>query len=121
MSLLTVSNLTTRFYTREGITTAVDKVSFTVKQGEILGIVGESGSGKSVCCYSLMGLIPSPPGKIESGSALFQGQDLLKLSERELRKIRGNSVAMIFPRPDDIANTAHDYRRTANRSLSRTQ
>ncbi|WP_188151274.1 ABC transporter ATP-binding protein [Teredinibacter waterburyi] len=99
MSLLTVSNLTTRFYTREGITTAVDKVSFTVKQGEILGIVGESGSGKSVCCYSLMGLIPSPPGKIESGSALFQGQDLLKLSERELRKIRGNSVAMIFQDP----------------------
>ncbi|MGI9292930.1 MAG: ABC transporter ATP-binding protein [Pseudomonadales bacterium] len=99
MALLEVSNLTTNFHTRNGVATAVDAVSFAVDRGEILGIVGESGSGKSVCCYSLLGLIPSPPGKIESGTAMFEGQDLLAMSVRELRALRGNDIAMIFQDP----------------------
>ena len=97
--LLNVENLTTRFYTRNGVTTAVDNVSFSVDKGEILGIVGESGSGKSVACYSVLGLVPSPPGKIESGTAMFEGQDLLSLSQDQLRAIRGDDVAMIFQDP----------------------
>ncbi|NND81127.1 MAG: ABC transporter ATP-binding protein [Gammaproteobacteria bacterium] len=99
MSLLKVSNLTTRFHTRNGVTTAVDDVSFAVERGEILAIVGESGSGKSVTCYSMLGLIPMPPGKIESGSAMFEGRDLLAMSESELRDIRGDEIAMIFQDP----------------------
>ena len=97
--LLNVENLTTRFYTRNGITTAVDQVSFAVDKGEILGIVGESGSGKSVACYSILGLVPSPPGKIETGTAVFDGQDLLAMSQDQLRAVRGDDVAMIFQDP----------------------
>ncbi|MEZ4743075.1 MAG: ABC transporter ATP-binding protein [Bdellovibrionota bacterium] len=78
---------------------AVDGVSFSVEKGQTLGIVGESGSGKSVTMMSLMGLIPQPPGKIESGRALFAGKDLLKLSPQELRMIRGNKISMIFQDP----------------------
>ncbi len=99
MSLLSVKNLRTSFYTREGVTIAVDDLSFELEAGKVLGIVGESGSGKSVSCYSLLGLIPSPPGKVENGSAHFAGVDLLKLSEKELRKIRGNKISMIFQDP----------------------
>ena len=99
MTLLKVDNLTTRFYTRNGVTTAVDDVSFSVDKGEILGIVGESGSGKSVSCYSLLGLVPMPPGKIEAGTAMFEGKDLLAASESELRAIRGDDIAMIFQDP----------------------
>ncbi|SMF38742.1 oligopeptide transport system ATP-binding protein [Alteromonadaceae bacterium Bs31] len=99
MPLLSVSNLTTRFYTREGVTNAVENVNFSIDEGELLGIVGESGSGKSVACYSLLGLVPCPPGKIESGEALFDGKDLLKIGERALRDIRGNSISMIFQDP----------------------
>ena len=72
--MLSVNNLRVVFNTRNGQTCAVDNLSFTLKAGEVLGIVGESGSGKSVACYSLLGLIPSPPGKIEAGTAVFQGR-----------------------------------------------
>ena len=99
MSILSVENLRTCFHTREGTTIAVDDVSFTIESGEVLGIVGESGSGKSVACYSLLGLVPSPPGIVELGSAKFGDQDLLKLNEKELRQIRGNRIAMIFQDP----------------------
>ncbi len=99
MDLLDVDNLTVRFHTRDGIIEAVKQVSFSVKAGEILGIVGESGSGKSVSCYSLLGLIPSPPGVVENGTAHFNGRDLLKLSEAQLRKIRGAEIGMIFQDP----------------------
>lgn len=99
MALLTVHDLKTYFHTRAGVVRAVDGVSFWVDKGETLGIVGESGSGKSVACYSLMGLIPKPPGRIESGAADFDGQDLLKLSEKELNQIRGRRVSMIFQDP----------------------
>ena len=99
MSLLEVQNLRAYFHTRNGIVRAVDRVSFSVEKGETLGIVGESGSGKSVTCYSLMGLIPKPPGRIESGTARFDGADLLAMKEAELNKIRGKRIAMIFQDP----------------------
>ncbi|MEO5714011.1 MAG: ABC transporter ATP-binding protein [Luteolibacter sp.] len=99
MPLLDVRNLTTRFHTRNGVVHAVEDVSFTVDPGQTLGIVGESGSGKSVTCYSLLGLIPQPPGRIERGEALFDGIDLLKSSEKQLRKIRGKRISMIFQDP----------------------
>ena len=99
MALLEVNNLTTRFHTRNGIVHAVEDVSFSVEAGKTLGIVGESGSGKSVTCYSLLGLIPQPPGRIHSGSACFDGVDLLALKERELQKVRGKRVSMIFQDP----------------------
>jgi ABC-type glutathione transport system ATPase component len=99
MPLLSVKNLRTYFHTRNGIVKAVDDVSFEIGHSQTLGIVGESGSGKSVCCYSLLGLIPAPPGRIEQGQALFDGTDLLNSSEKELRKIRGNRISMIFQDP----------------------
>ena len=97
--LLEVRHLTTQFHSRMGLQTAVDDVSFCVDAGQTLAIVGESGSGKSVCCYSLLGLIPQPPGKIAGGTALFQGLDLLAASERQLRAIRGGDIAFIFQDP----------------------
>jgi oligopeptide transport system ATP-binding protein len=97
--LLEVTNLRTWFHTRNGIVRAVDGISFQVQKGETLGIVGESGSGKSVSCYSLLRLIPQPPGRIESGTALFGGTDLLHCSLEQLRQIRGNGIAMIFQDP----------------------
>jgi oligopeptide transport system ATP-binding protein len=99
MPLLEVTNLRTAFHTRHGIVRAVNDVSFSLEKGETLGIVGESGSGKSVTCYSLMGLIPQPPGRIESGRAMFGGVDLLNVPREQLRKIRGKRIAMIFQDP----------------------
>src|ERR1700738_864049 len=98
MALLEVQNLQTHFRTPEGINRAVDGVSFQVDEGETLAIVGESGCGKSVTAMSLMRLIPEPPGKI-AGSVRFQAKDLLQLSEREMRAIRGNDISMIFQAP----------------------
>jgi oligopeptide/dipeptide ABC transporter ATP-binding protein len=97
--LLRVEDLVTKFVTEDGVVTAVDGVSFEIYPGETLGIVGESGSGKSVTSLSVMRLIPNPPGRIESGRVLFGGRDLLALSEQEMRKIRGNDIAMIFQEP----------------------
>ena len=97
--MLSVRNLSASFHTRAGIVRAVRNVSFDVAQGETLGIVGESGSGKSVTCYSMMGLIPMPPGRIESGSAMLDGTDLLHCPEKELRSIRGKRISMIFQDP----------------------
>ncbi|HRF95566.1 MAG TPA: ABC transporter ATP-binding protein, partial [Aggregatilineales bacterium] len=97
--LLEVNDLETRFYTQEGIVYAVNGVSYTLNEGETLGIVGESGSGKSVHALSMLGLIPMPPGKIEGGSVIFQGRDLLKLSKEEMRLVRGAEIAMIFQDP----------------------
>jgi oligopeptide transport system ATP-binding protein len=99
MPLLDVRKLTTRFHTRNGVVHAVEDLSFTVDPGQTLGIVGESGSGKSVSCYSLLGLIPQPPGRIHRGEAIFDGTDLLKSSEQQLRKIRGKRISMIFQDP----------------------
>lgn len=97
--LLDVRNLTTRFHTRAGVVYAVEDVSFSLEAGQTIGIVGESGSGKSVTCYSLLGLIPQPPGRIHSGQALFHGTDLLHTPARDLRRIRGKRISMIFQDP----------------------
>ena len=99
MPLLNVTDLRTWFHTRSGVYRAVDGISFQVERGETLGIVGESGSGKSVTCYSIMGLIPQPPGRIESGTAVFDGVDLLHCTPKQARSIRGKRVAMIFQDP----------------------
>ncbi len=98
-TLLEVKNLKTYFYTDEGVVPSVDDVSFSIGYGETLGIVGESGCGKSVTSLSIMDLVPSPPGKIVDGEILLKGRDLRKLSEAEMRKIRGNEVAMVFQEP----------------------
>jgi oligopeptide transport system ATP-binding protein len=97
--LLSVKNLRTYFKTEDGVVRAVDDVSFGVKPGETLGIVGESGSGKTVANLSIMRLIPEPPGQIAGGSIEFNGRDVLKLTPRELRKLRGCHIAMIFQDP----------------------
>ncbi|ATC65287.1 dipeptide/oligopeptide/nickel ABC transporter ATP-binding protein [Nibricoccus aquaticus] len=99
MPLLSVQDLRTHFHTRSGVYRAVDGVSFDLERGETLGLVGESGSGKSVTCYSLMGLIPQPPGRIASGRAMFDGVDLLHCTPAQARAIRGKRVAMIFQDP----------------------
>jgi len=97
--ILEVKDLRTYFYTRDGVVRSVDGVSFSISEGETLAIVGESGCGKSVTSLSLLRLIPSPPGKIVSGSILFQGKDLLNLSDEEMRDIRGDKISMIFQEP----------------------
>lgn len=94
-----VDGLKTYFYTEDGVVPAVDGVSFTVKPGEVLGIVGESGCGKSVTSLSILRLIADPPGKIISGSIRFNGHDLISVSDSQMRKIRGNDIAMIFQEP----------------------
>jgi oligopeptide transport system ATP-binding protein len=99
LALLDVRNLKTTFKTDDGIVSAVNGLSYKVDAGSTLGIVGESGSGKSVNALSIMRLVPQPPGKIESGEVIFNGEDLLKKSEAEMRKIRGASIAMIFQDP----------------------
>ncbi|MGN0994658.1 MAG: ABC transporter ATP-binding protein, partial [Butyricicoccus sp.] len=97
--LLEVKNLKTYFYTEEGLTKAVDGLDLQLHEGETLAIVGESGCGKSVTSLSILGLVTTPPGKIEAGEILFDGEDLLKKSEKQMRKIRGNKISMIFQEP----------------------
>jgi len=99
MSVLTVADLRIHFHTRNGIIKAVKGIDFELDKGKILGIVGESGSGKSVSCHSLMGLLPVPPARIESGKAMFDGIDLLHAPERVMQTIRGNRISMIFQDP----------------------
>ena len=97
--LLSVRNLKTYFYTDEGVVRAVDGLTYDLHKGETLGIVGESGCGKSVHALSVMRLIPTPPGKIVEGEILFEGKNLLKLPDEQMRHIRGNRIAMIFQEP----------------------
>jgi len=105
--LVEIRNLRTHFYTEDGIVPAVDGVNLYIKRGETLGVVGESGCGKSVTSLSIMRLIPNPPGKIVGGEILFQGEDLLKKSEAEMRKIRGNEISMIFQEPMTSLNPVY--------------
>ena len=105
--LLEVVDLKTYFDTDEGTVKAVDGVSFHLDRGETLAVVGESGSGKSVTSLSVMRLIPTPPGRIAGGQILFEGQDLVKKSEREMRKIRGNEISMIFQEPMTSLNPVY--------------
>ena len=95
---LAVENLKTYFYTKAGVVKAVDGVSFTVDRGEILGLVGESGSGKTVTGFSVIGLV-DPPGRIAGGRILFGGEDIANLAEKEMRRLRGRRIAMIFQDP----------------------
>jgi oligopeptide/dipeptide ABC transporter ATP-binding protein len=99
MVLLDVNNLCVRFETHHGTVRAVEGVSFSLDEGETLGLVGESGSGKSVTNLGIMGLVPSPPGVVEAGHILLDGRDLVQMSEAQLRRVRGNEVAMIFQDP----------------------
>jgi oligopeptide transport system ATP-binding protein len=98
-TLLEVKDLRTYFYSMDGTVKAVDGVSFDVQEGETLGLVGESGCGKSVSALSILRLIPDPPGEIVEGEIYFEGRDLLKLSNEEIRQVRGNKIAMIFQEP----------------------
>ena len=97
--LLEVNNLTTHFFTSDGVVKAVDGINYHVDEGEILGIVGESGCGKSVSALSLMRLVADPPGKIVDGEVTFEDKDLLQLGDAEMRSIRGNRMAMVFQEP----------------------
>ena len=97
--LLEVKGLRTYFFGMDGTIKAVDGVSFDLYEGETLGLVGESGCGKSVCALSILRLIPNPPGEIVDGEIFFEGKDLLKLSNEEIRQVRGNRIAMIFQEP----------------------
>ncbi|MDW8060478.1 MAG: ABC transporter ATP-binding protein [Thermomicrobium sp.] len=112
--LLEVRDLRTQFFTQDGIVKAVDGVSFHLMAGETLGLVGESGCGKSITALSIMRLIPSPPGKIVSGEILFDGEDILRMSDDEVRAIRGRKIAMIFQDPMTSLNPVL----TINRQIS---
>ena len=105
--LLEIKDLQTHFFSDEGVARAVDGVSYTLLEGETLGIVGESGSGKSVTALSIMGLVPNPPGRIVGGSIKFRGKDLVSMDAEELREIRGNDIAMIFQEPMTALNPVY--------------
>ncbi len=112
--LLDVKGLRTQFFTQDGVVKAVDDVSFYIMPGETLGVVGESGSGKSMTGLSIMRLIPNPPGKIVSGEIIFNGKDIIKMSDDQVRSIRGNDIAMIFQDPMTSLNPVL----TINRQIS---
>lgn len=125
--LLEVDNLHTYFFTKSGVVKAVDGVSFVIKPGEILGIVGESGSGKSITALSIMGLIPNPPGRIVEGEIYYNGEDLIQKSEKQMRRIRGNKISMIFQDPmtslNPVFTIGHQLIETvrAHRDISKKQ
>ncbi len=106
-TVLKVEDLKVEFKTEDSIVNAVKNISFEIRKGETVGIVGESGSGKSVTSLSVMGLIPKPHGKISNGSILFKGQDLTKVSDDDIRKIRGNDISMIFQEPMTSLNPVY--------------
>lgn len=106
-TIVSVENLKTYFYTEDGVVPAIDGVSFEIRKGETLAIVGESGSGKSVTSLSIMGLIPSPPGRIEAGDIHFHNESLLDKTEKEMRQIRGNQISMIFQEPMTSLNPVY--------------
>jgi len=115
--ILQVKDLRTYFYTQEGEVKAVDGLSYHVNRGESVGLVGESACGKSVSALSILRLIPYPPGIIVGGEIIFQGQDLLKASEEEMRHIRGNRIAMIFQEPTTSLNPVLTVKRQISESL----
>jgi len=117
-NLLDVKNLRTYFETDDGVVKAVDDISFQLKRGETLGIVGESGSGKSVTNLSIIRLVPDPPGKIVSGEVIFNGSDLLLLSNEAIRKIRGRRIAMIF---QDPMTSLNPYMKISKQLMEMTQ
>jgi oligopeptide transport system ATP-binding protein len=116
-TLLQVKDLQTHFFTQDGVVKAVDGVSFNLEEGETLGIVGESGCGKSVTVLSIMRLIPNPPGRVVGGQVLFDGEDLLKVDDEEIRRVRGNKIAMIFQDPMTSLNPVLTICRQVSESL----
>ena len=116
-SLLQIRDLKTYFYTEDGVVRAVDGISYDVQTGEIVGLVGESGCGKTVSALSILKLIPDPPGKIVGGEIVFEGDDLLKTDENEIRHIRGNRIAMIFQEPMTSLNPVLTIGRQITESL----
>ena len=128
MTLLSVSNLTTAFATSQGEISAVEDVSFSLDEGEILGIVGESGSGKSVTALTIMGLLPQPPARVAAGEVRFAGEVLTKLSDSRMQRIRGPGIAMVFQEPmtslnpvftigDQVMETIRAHERLSQRAL----
>ena len=115
--LLAVTNLKTQFFTQDGVVKAVNGVSFQLMPGETLGIVGESGCGKSITAMSIMRLIPTPPGKIVDGEVLFQGKDVLKMNDSQLRGVRGNDISMVFQDPMTSLNPVLTVNRQIGESL----
>jgi len=107
LPILSVDNLHTHFFTRDGVVRAIDSLSLTVQAGEVLGIVGESGCGKSVTALSIMRLIPPRSGRIVQGSVRFEGRDLATLDDEQMRAIRGNQIAMVFQEPMTSLNPVH--------------
>ncbi|MDP6063844.1 MAG: ABC transporter ATP-binding protein [SAR202 cluster bacterium] len=116
-NVLEIKDLATYFYTHDGVVKAVDGISYEVQEGETLGIVGESGCGKSVSALSIMRLIADPPGKIERGEVIFEGRDLLKLSDSEMRTVRGNRIGMIFQEPMTSLNPVLTIERQLTETL----
>ena len=115
--LLEVRDLRTYFYVQEGVVKAVDGISYDLEEGETLAVVGESGSGKSVSALSIMGLIEEPPGKIVGGEIIFEGEDLLKLPEPRMRRIRGNRISMVFQEPMTSLNPVLTIERQLTESV----
>src|ERR1700749_1239996 len=131
-SIIQVRNLSVEFRTDEGVVKAVKNISFDIPRGKTVGLVGESGSGKSVTSLAVMRLIPNPPGKVTSGEIIFEGKDLLKLSESEMRHTRGNKISMIFQEPmtslnpvftvgDQISEAMRAHDRTASSAALRSR
>jgi ABC-type dipeptide/oligopeptide/nickel transport system ATPase component len=101
-TLLTVRDLRTYFNTEDGLVKAVNGVSFSIDSGETFAVVGESGCGKSVTAFSIMGIVPNPPGKVVGGSIEFQGKNLLNYSEHQMQKVRGSQISMVVPHPGEL-------------------
>ena len=116
-TLLEVRDLRTHFFTPEGVVKAVDGVSYTLEEGETLGLVGESGCGKSVSALSIMRLVPDPPGKTVGGEVIFDGRDLLKLPDPEIRRVRGKQIAMVYQEPMTSLNPVLSIERQLTESL----
>ena len=115
--LLSIRNLQTHFFTSSGVVKAVDGISYDVAPGETVAVVGESGSGKSVSAMSILRLIPDPPGRVVGGSIMFQGRDLLELSDEEIRKVRGRDIGMIFQEPMTSLNPVLSIERQLTETL----
>src|SRR5258708_14094007 len=113
-----VKDLSVRFKTHEGTVYAVNGISYTLNEGETLGIVGESGSGKSVQSLAIMGLLPKPPAEITSGTVVFRGRDLLKLTHDQMRQVRGAEIAMTFQDPITSVNPVLTIRRQITEALT---
>lgn len=115
--LLQVKELATYFYTQEGVIKAVDGVTYDLEHGETMGLVGESGCGKSVSALSIMGLVPNPPGRIIGGEIIFNGNDLRKYNEKEMRAIRGKDISMVFQEPMTSLNPVLTIERQLTESM----